>query len=399
MSDEDEQMEGSAPNAPPLFLQQGFRPFFLFAGLFGFLAVPLWVGWVAGFGTLPAGLDALAWHRHEMLFGFAVAAVSGFILTAVPNWTGRAPVAGAELAGLAGLWLAGRLAFLLSASLPAWLVAIADIAYLVALVAVAAREIIGGGNQRNLVVVGIFALLCLGNILIHVERLELADVDGAGQRLGLFTIALLITLIGGRVIPAFTGNWLRARGEDRLPAPFGALDRLAVLAVALLACLHAVVPEWAGSAWFALVAAVLHGARLARWCTRAVLGEPLLWILHLAYGWLVVALALLGLSGLTEAVPANAALHALSVGAIATMILAVSTRASLGHTGRVLSAGRGTLMIYLFITLAALCRVVSPFLGGGGEVLLWISAGAWTLAFGLYTMLYFAVITGPRVDG
>ncbi len=381
---------------PPVFLQQGFRPFFLLAGLLALTAVPLWVGSLAGLRTLPDNLDALAWHQHEMLFGFAVAAVSGFILTAVPNWTGREPVAGAELGFLVALWLAGRIVFFLSGSLAPWLVGVVDIAYLVALVAVAAREIIAGGNKRNLSVVGIFALLALGNILVHLERLELADINGMGQRLGLLTIALLIALIGGRVIPAFTGNWLRARGMEKLPPPMGKLDHLAVLVLALFVAAFTLAPDWAGSAWLALLAALLHGVRLSRWRSVGILSESLLWIMHLAYCWLVIALALLGLSGLWASVPGNAALHALSVGAIATMIIAVSTRASLGHTGRALTAGRGTLLIYLCITLAAVARVGAPF---GGEGLLWLSATAWTVAFGLYTLLYFAVFTRPRLGG
>lgn len=384
---------------PPLFFQLGFRPFFLFAVLLAAVAVPLWMGEAAGLALLPAGLDGLAWHRHEMLFGFAAAAVSGFFLTAVPNWTGRAPIAGWLLVGLVGLWLLGRIGFFLSGTWPAWAVALTDGLYLPVLVCVVAREIIGGGNKRNLPVVGIFALFATGNLLLHAERLGWGEVGAAGERLGLFTIALLVGLIGGRVTPAFTGNWLKAKGETQLPVPFGIIDKAAIGGLVLTLAFKTAQPDAPWTAVLALLTGLALAGRLARWRTGATLADPLLAVLHLGYGWLALAFVLIGLAGLTEAIPESAALHALTTGAIATMIVAVSTRAALGHTGRPLVASPGTQAIYALITLAAVARVAAPFLEAGSDALLWISAAAWSLGFLLYLAVYFPVLTRPRVDG
>lgn len=377
----------------PVILQQGFRPFFLLAGAWAALGVPLWLGSLAGLPTLPAGLDALAWHKHEMLFGFAAAAIAGFILTAIPNWTGRLPISGWRLALLVGLWGLGRLAFLTANDLGPGVVAFLDLSFLFVLLAAIARELIAGWNWRNLPFLILIALFATGDVLVHLERLGIADAAEAGYRLSIFVLAMLVALIGGRIIPSFTRNWLKARGGGALPVPANAFDRAALAALAVLVMAEVAAPDEPATASLALAVGLLHAWRLIRWQGVRVLGEHLMWSLHLGYGWLAAALVLVGLAGLGLG-DEGAALHALTVGAFGTMILAVATRASLGHTGRPLTAGAGITAAYALVSVAAVARIVFPFTG---EAALWVSGAAWSLAFGIFTVLYFPVLAGPRV--
>lgn len=379
----------------PVILQQGFRPFFLLAGAWAALGVPLWLGSLAGLPVLPAGLDALAWHKHEMLFGFGAAAIAGFILTAIPNWTGRLPISGWRLALLAGLWGLGRLAFLMAEQLGPGAVAVLDLSFLFVLLAAIARELIAGANWRNLPFLVLIGLFATGNLAIHLDRLGIMDAADAGYRLSIFVLAMLVALIGGRIVPSFTRNWMKARGEEELPVPANAFDRAALAALALLVIAEVAAPHSRLTASLAVAVGLLHAWRLIRWKGHKVLSEPLLWSLHLGYGWLAAGLVLVGLAGLGLLGDEGAALHALTVGAFGTMILAVATRASLGHTGRPLTAGAGITWAYALVSVAAVARIVSPF---AGEAALWVSGAAWSLAFGLFTVLYFPVLAGPRVE-
>ena len=380
----------------PVILQQSFRPFFLLAGAWATLCVLLWVGSLAGLPVLPDGVDALAWHKHEMLFGFATAAIAGFILTAIPNWTGGLPISGWPLASLVGLWALGRAAFLLPGVLGPWAVAALDLSFLFVLVATIARELIGGKNARNFPVLGLIALIATGNVLVHLQSLGLGDTADGGYRLTTFILAMLIAMIGGRIIPSFTRNWLKKQGAESLPAATNMIDHGALGALALLVIAEVVAPESRITAAMAVAVGILHIWRLVRWKGFKVLSEPLLWVLHLGYAWLAFALVLIGLAGLGDLLPESAALHALTTGAFGTMILAVATRASLGHTGRPLTAGAGTTTAYALITVAAMTRLMSPLLGELELAAIWISGGAWTLGYGLFTVLYFPVFTKPR---
>lgn len=381
----------------PAILQHSFRPFFLLAGAWAAVAVALWSGSLAGLELLPEGVEPLAWHKHEMMFGFAAAAIAGFILTAIPNWTGRLPVSGRPLAGLVGLWALGRLAFLLPGVLGPWAVAGLDLSFLLVLVATIARELIGGGNRRNFPVLGLIALIATGNVLVHLQGLGVAETADAGYRLTIFVLAMLIALIGGRIVPSFTLNWLKQKGAEKLPAAMDRFDKVALGALALLVVAEVAAPDSPLTAALAVAVGVLHAWRLARWRGLAVLSEPLLWVLHLGYAWLAAALILIGLAGLGDVMPESAALHALTAGAFGTMILAVATRASLGHTGRPLTAGAGTTIAYVLISVAALARLASPFAGDLETALVWISGGAWTLGYGLFTVLYFPVLARRRL--
>jgi len=376
------------PFTGPTLLQEGFRPFFLGAALWSALALCLWLGMLAGHVALPTAFDALTWHAHEMIFGFAAAAVSGFLLTAIPNWTGRLPLQGRPLAVLVLTWLAGRVALAVSAWIGALPAAAIDVAFLLLLVLAVLREIAAGRNWRNLPMPAALTLLIAANVLMHLEAVGLADTAALGLRLGLGMLLMLIALVGGRIIPSFTRNWLAKRGAQDLPAAFGAIDKAALIAGAagLAAWIAAIEPAVAGV--LLIVAGFAAALRLARWQGHRTAAEPLLWVLHLGHGWLALGLCLLGLSQLWPAVPVSAALHALTAGAVGTMILAVMTRATLGHTGRPLAAGPGTTAIFLLVTLAAVLRLAASFAASLYLPLLVASGLAWIAAFLLFAALY-----------
>ena len=389
----------AAPRRPAgiALFSAGFRPFFLLAAVWSAIAVPVWLCVYAGEVVLPSALAPTLWHVHEMIFGFAFATIAGFLLTAIPNWTGRLPLKGPPLALLAGLWLAGRLAVLFSGTFGPLAAAIVDLSFPVAFVAVIARELIAGRNWRNLPMLVALSLMLGGSALVHVEALGFAQTAALGNRLGLATVLMLISLVGGRIVPSFTRNWLaKARPGGALPAQAGRLDMAALLVtVAGLACWVAA-PESAAAPWFELAAGVAVSVRLSRWCGLATLREPLVFILHLGYGWLGLGLLLLGANGLYPLLPSTAALHALTAGAIGTMTLAVMTRATLGHSGRALAAGHGTVTIYVLVTLAALLRLAAPLAGEHFLVLTWVAGAAWCAAFGLFALLYGRLLMGPR---
>lgn len=379
----------------------GFRPFFLAAALWSIVALAIWLASLATGTALPSHFDPLAWHVHEMLFGFVMAAVAGFLLTAIPNWTGRLPVRGAPLMALTGLWLIGRIACLFGAGLSPVLVVAADMALPVALVFVGAREIVAGRNWRNLVMLIPISILGIGNLLMHLEALGVDVPAALGWRLALAAIVVLIAVVGGRIIPSFTRNWLAKRAGQALPAPFDAIDRAALVTLVPVLLAWAFLPDaWPVGVALILVA-LLHGWRLARWRGLATLPDVLLVILHVGYAWLAVGLFLLGLAALEAAghatgIPQSAAIHALTAGAAAVMILAVMTRATRGHTGRDLVADRVTAMLYLAINLAAILRMAASFLPQWSMPLWSLAALFWGLAFALFLVGYGAMLAGPR---
>lgn len=379
-------------------LSAGFRPFFLLSSAWAALAVPLWLIFFAGVGAVPTLLPPPIWHAHEMIYGYATATVAGFLLTAIPNWTGRMPLQGVSLAALAILWIAGRIGVLLSAEIGAAGAALLDLAFPVAFLAAVAREIAAGRNWRNLPMVAAFMLLLAGNILVHADAFGWASTGELGDRIGIATLLMLISLVGGRIVPSFTRNWLtKQRPDGARPASFGWADRagLGFTAIALLTWVAA--PDAVVTSALALLAAAAQGIRLARWRGAGAWREPLLWVLHLGYGWLVLGFLLLAVNGIVPLLPATAALHAFTVGAIGTMTLAVMTRASLGHTGRTLTAGRGTTTIYVLVTIAALLRLLAPLAGAQYFLTLSLAGAAWSGAFGLFVVLYGRPLLTPGV--
>ena len=373
----------------PALLSAGFRPFFLLSPLWAGIGLPLWLALYTGAVQLPTALAPSVWHAHEMVFGFAAATVAGFMLTAIPNWTGRMPLQGSALATFVLLWLMGRAAVLFSADIGAGVAALLDLSFPTVFLAVIAREIIAGRNWRNLPMLAALTLLLAGNTLVHGEAVGVADTADLGNRLGLVTLLLMISLIGGRIIPSFTRNWLAKQHPDgNPPAIFSWFDRAVLGATIVALALWVGTPESFVTPWICLAAGVSHILRLARWRGLATLREPLVWVLHLGYGWLGVGLCMLGLAALLPSLPETTALHALTVGCIGTMTLAVMTRATLGHSHRPLTAGRGTVLIYVMVTLAAVSRLLVPLAGVHGLTVLLLAGGAWSASFGSFAVLY-----------
>lgn len=364
--------------AGPALLSYGFRPFFLLAALHAGLAVPLWLAVFDGELTFATAYSPRDWHIHEMIYGFLPAVMTGFLLTAVPNWTGRMPLQGAPLLVLVLAWLAGRAAVAASAAI-GWAPAAAlDIAFLLLVLATLIREIVAGRNWANLKVAIPVALLAIGNIAFHAEtRTGAADCS---VRLGLAAAVLLIMVIGGRIIPSFTRNWLMRANPGRLPAPFGRFD-VAALAAGILALAFWVAAPAGLLTGPALIAAgLMQAARLARWAGDRTLADRLVFVLHLGFAFVPAGFLLLGAALLGWGTP-SAGLHAWAAGAIGTMTLAVMTRASLGHTGQMLAASRATQVLYAAILLAALTRILAALSPGWSASLLPVSGMAWTVAF------------------
>jgi uncharacterized protein involved in response to NO len=380
--------------AVPPILQNGFRPFFFLAAAYAAIAIPAWLALYASGFSMPGAFDGLDWHVHEMLFGYLGAVIAGFILTAIPNWTGRLPLRGWPLAGLALLWAVGRLACAFVADpLAAMLL---DLLFPLALAGAVWREIAAGRNRNNAPVAVMLTLLALANAAHHAGNAGVLGDSGFSVRLALAVVATLIALIGGRIVPSFSRNWLAKAGEKRFPAPFGRLDQLALAATACGALMYVAAPAFFATGIVLALAGVLLLVRLARWRGQRAADEPILLILHIGYAWLAVALAALGASIVSPLIPATAALHALTAGAIGTMTLAVMTRASLGHTGRNISADAWTRAIYVLVNLGALLRVSAPF---DAEIYLAALLGggiAWSAAFLLFAVRYAPILWGRR---
>lgn len=380
----------------PAVLRGGFRPFFLGAALWAAVALCGWLALLFGLVTQTWADDPVAWHRHEMLFGFVGAAIAGFSLTAVPNWTGRLPIAGAPLAALFGLWATGRVLPFFVSDRNVLLIALDGGFYLV-LAALLAREICKSHN-RNLPIVAIIAAFGIAALVDRAMMAGYLDAGTPGWKCGLALVIILLCIIGGRIIPSFTRNWLMAQGEkERLPSQPDRLDQIVLAAtlVALLAWLASPDAFLVGTLLW--IAAAGNLARLLRWQGVRCCSNAILIVLHIAYLWIPIGLLLLGLARIAV-IPESPAIHALSTGAMATMILAVMTRASLGHTGRPLVASRATAASYAMVSLAAVARVWAGFAMEEQHILLAWAGIAWIAAFGLFLAEYVPILFSARVE-
>ena len=356
----------------------GFRPFYLLAGAYAALAVPLWAARYAGW--LP-GADPL-WHAHEMIFGYAFAVIAGFLLTAVRNWTAQPTPTGAPLAAIAALWIAARCLSFYSILLSG----IADALFALALAWGIGRPIIKSGNRNWFFILLVLALGAAGMAFQAFPR----TAPTAALDLVLFIIAIM----AGRVVPAFTNSAIPGAGARRVQwIEYGALGGVLLLLLLDLSSL-----EKAASA-VALACAALHAARVALWAPLKTRGRPILWILHLSYAWIAVHLVLRGIAGF-GAVPAVLATHALTIGTIGGLTLGMMTRTSRGHTGRPLSTGRAELAAYLLVHAAAAVRVFLPLVAPGAYAASIVaSAALWCAAFTVFVVAYYPILTEPRVDG
>lgn len=375
----------------PLF-RLGFRPFYLLAAAFAAVSVPVWMARYYG------GLEFLAnvglnWHVHEMVFGFAIAVIIGFIFTAGRNWTGLWTPTKGHLAALAGLWIAGRIAMLVGSPL---LAAVVDLLFLPFATWPIYRVLQRSGNQRNMFLIGLLSLLTLANAVFHAAVLGWLPVSPIQPiHAAILVIVTLESVIGGRVIPGFTANVV----AGTKPVVNVRHDRVSI-AVTVLACI-----AWVFGLPGILTASLAFGAacsqliRVAGWKPHTTLRHPLLWILHLSYAWIPVGFILLALSALNLA-PQSAALHVLAIGSMSGLIIGMITRTSLGHTGRPLKAGKGEITMYLLIQIGVICRFGAALDAGSlRDTALVVAATAWAAAFLIYLFVYAPYLFKPRIDG
>jgi len=378
----------------PALFSHGFRPFFFFGAIYAGAMVPLWLAIFAGDVTLPSVLAPRDWHVHEMLFGYVAAVIAGFLLTAVPNWTGRLPIQGTPLMILFSAWLAGRLAVTFSAFI-GWEIALAiDAVFLLLLAAAAAREIVAGRKWNNLKVVGIISLLAAANVAFHVEA-HFGGVAEYSTRIGVGLVVTLVCLIGGRIVPSFTRNWLARREAGRLPVPFNRFDAITMAAGVCAMIAWIVTPSGRFTAAILGVAGVLHIVRLARWAGDRTISDRLVLILHIAYAFVPAGFLLAALAALDIVAP-SAGIHAWTGGAIGSMTIAVMTRASLGHTGQALSASIATQLVYASIVIAALARVCAALEPTHSVPLLTVAGVAWAVAFLGFALVYAPLLCRVR---
>ena len=387
-------------HASHALLASPFRPFFLLTGAYGVVTVIAWISFLFGGLSMPIGWSPMHWHSHEMLFGLVPLAIAGFLLTAICNWTGAAPLHGKGLLMLITIWFVGRLAMWTASWWPAGMVAAVDLLFLPVMAVYVARVLLQHGNKRNLPIAGILLLLSIANLMMHIGFMTGASLwlkQGESMALGLITLMMIV--IGGRIIPLFTTNWLRNNNDqtDKVKT-FALLDRSALIATILLIPID----FFSSASWLtgavALIAGALNALRLIGWSGWRTAREPLLWILHLGYGWIVLSLLLKSAAAFNLA-SAGAWQHALGVGAMGTLILGVMTRVALGHTGRPLSLPQFGIVIYMAITVAALARVLAALQLLDYRAGLLVAAIGWSLAFGAFILIYWPILTRPRADG
>lgn len=378
-------------------LSYGFRLFFLGAAIWAAFAMILWIGAMIGRFDLVSAYGAVAWHAHEFLFGYLAAALAGFLLTAVPNWTGRRPITGAPLLGLFALWFAGRVT-LLAINQFGMTAIIVDLLFLFMLAFVVGWEIIAAQNWRNLRIVLLVIALALANVLFHLEVIRTGS-PALAIRVSLSVIVTLIMVIGGRLTSSFTRNWLISRKAQRYPALFDRIDAIAIVIGITSLAIWVAMPDQTVAGLALLGSAAAQTVRLARWRGTTTWREPLVLILHVGYAFIPLGFLTVGLSILRpDILLQSAALHAWTAGAVGVMTLGVMTRVSLGHSGRSLTASRTTIGIYVAIVLAATMRVIAPFCG---PILLLLVASAvvWTIGFLGFVAFYGRFLVKARIDG
>jgi len=378
----------------------GFRPFFLLSGCYALAIIPIWLYRFAHSATPFGELPAMFWHSHEMLYGFVIAAVAGFLLTAVPSWTGARGFAGRPLMLVVSLWMLGRLAMSTVGAVPFWATAAAELSLLPVLLALLAPPIFRSAN-RNAPLLAVVTVLWLidGAFLVALQRGD-AALAGSTMRLAIDFVLILVTVIGGRIVPSFTANALRMRGEavttiTRRPVEFAVIGAMIAIAIT-----DVFAPDSRLSGALAALAALAHVVRLSGWRSFRTRGTPILWVLHVAYAWLPVGLALKAVALLGGAPWAMKWQHALTMGVFATMILAVMTRASLGHTGRPLVVSRAIALAYVLLTVATVLRVFGIAAFPGHYLLtVTVSGLAWVSCFGIFVVVYAPILWSPRADG
>jgi len=373
----------------------GFRPFFLAAAVVAVVLMLWWQGLLLSLLDADVYYGAAIWHSHEMVFGFAVAVMAGFLLTAVRNWTKVQTLKGPWLAAIVILWLAGRLLPLFSTMLPPWVIAIVDSAFLPLLALFLAIPILRANKRPQLIFVAMLMLMLVGNIMVHLELLGFVVSSAEmGITLAMNTVVLMIVIMAGRVFPMFT----KTGAPGAVPRKWPWLEKLAIVSMLLLLIAELLYPQaWLLTA-LAGIAALAHAARLWGWHSRLVWSVPLLWVLHLGYAWLVLAFALKALL-ITGALEPVLATHSIAA-AIVVLCLGMMSRVALGHTGRALIPADSMAWAFAFINLAMVARVLVPmFVPGWSATAMIASAGLWLIAFALFVHTYLPILIRARVDG
>lgn len=395
-------LHGAMPEraSPPrqAWAAKGFRPFFALAALFAVAIVPLWLAVLTGNASSNAYLDPITWHAHEMLFGFTVAVIAGFLLTAVGNWTQRETLVGAPLITLATIWVVGRAAMVLADRLPVGMPALADLAFLPILVVALARPLIATKNRRNFVMLGILLALFAANVAVHLDSLGFLP-PGIARRacaVAMDVVLVVVLLIAGRVFPMFTRNATGLQAVRSIPS----LDVAAVVGMVAVTVLDAARSDAKVVGAAAGLVGVLAAARAIHWGARHTSREPLLWILHAGHAWIVIGLLLRAASAWTTLVPASSATHALTVGGIGSLTLGMMARVGLGHTGRLIATSPAVGWAFVAISSAAVARVLVPIAIPSLYMPALVVAGAlWTGAFATFLVVYVPILASPRADG
>ncbi|EJW13020.1 NnrS protein involved in response to NO [Rhodovulum sp. PH10] len=387
------------PFSGPAILSYGFRPFFLLGALYAAVTVLMWLPVYEGRIALDGVFTPTDWHAHELLFGYVAAVVTAFLLTAIPNWTGRLPLNGWPLLMLVLVWVAGRLAVAAGGLLGWGLVALIDASFLVLVIAVTGREVVAGKNWRNLRVLVVLAVFAIANVVFHVEAHRWGGAL-LGRRLAVAAVLMLIVLIGGRIVPSFTRNWLVRENPGRLPAAFGRFDAISIVVTVLALAAWLAAPGSAVAGALLIAAGLLHAVRLVRWAGWRALRDPLVWVLHAGYAFVPLGFLLTGAAAFFPlAIAESAGIHAWTVGAFGVTTLAVMTRATRGHTGHPLIAPPATLAVYLAVIAAALLRIAAGLWPETGMLLLWLAAIAWGGAFLGFCAAYLPMLARPRRGG
>lgn len=380
----------------PVIFALGFRPFFLLAGIFAVALIAIWVFTFMGSLVLTTYYGHVVWHSHEMIFGYTVAVIAGFFLTAVRNWTNLPTPTGASLAAMAGLWLLARIAPFFPAIVPPWLIAVIDLLFLPTLIVGIGIPLVRSGQRRNLFFLLILAALFAADLLVHLQLLGIAQNAGRrGTLLGLNLIILIIVIMGGRVIPFFTERALQGVTPKRWPA----IEYLAPGSVVVYLLAELALPDSTLAGWLAAFAAVINGIRLIGWYTHRYWSIPLLWVLHLGYMWVVVGFGLKAVAAF-GVVPGQFTLHAFTVGAIGVLTLGMMARVSLGHTGRPLKTAPSMAVAFAMLNLAAVVRGVLPLLFPQSLIqFVALSGTLWVGAFMIFIFVYAPILLRPRIDG
>lgn len=384
------------PHSMLVVLNLGFRPFFLLSAIFAVILMALWVPAFTGGRALSTYYGQIGWHSHEMIFGYTVGVIAGFLLTAVRNWTGIPTATGTSLAALLTLWILGRILPFFSATIPAWSISIVDLTFLLALTASIGLPLVRHGEKRNLLFLPLMLGFFVANLLVHLELLGLfPGVARHGIFLGLYLIILLIVLMGGRVIPFFTERALPGVVIKRRPI----IEWLAPLTVIAFMVAELLFPNSEVAGALAGLAAIINGLRGISWYSHRYWKVPLLWVLHLGYAWIVVGFLLRAAASLGW-IAAQFTTHAFTVGGIGVLTIGMMARVSLGHTARPLAVGSSVALAFGLVNLAAVLRGLLPsifplFL----SQLVILSGMLWTAAFLVFVIVYAPILTQPRLDG